>query len=290
MLLLVLAGVYFRDGQSPSEQLAFKTERADRVSRIQLDLSSASEAEKNAVMASTEDANTFALQARAATAEAEREYHLLDGMLKTGGTPSECNLLTQFSQAFAEFRHIDDELLTLATKNTNLKAYRLAYGPAADSLSEMNASLARVISANAKSVEATKIMLLAFPAETGALRLASLLAPHIAEERDEKMDELEAAMAKEDTQVRQSLADLKALPKVNRDADVAAAIASYEKFKTIKTEILALSRENSNVRSLAISLHQKRKVASLCQETLSALKQAILDEPMRGVERPSRPR
>ncbi len=76
------------------------------------------------------------------------------------------------------------------------------------------------------------------------------------------------------------------------DADLATAASRYARFTKIKTQILALSRENTNVRSLAISLNQKRKVMLLCQEALSALKQAILEEPMKGVTYgpPARPR
>jgi len=49
-----------------------------------------------------------------------------------------------------------------------------------------------------------------------------------------------------------------------------------------------LSRENTNVRSLAISLKEKRSVMLLCQDALSALEAAIAEEP--APSRPVRPR
>ncbi len=51
------------------------------------------------------------------------------------------------------------------------------------------------------------------------------------------------------------------------------------------------SRENTNVRSLALSLNQK-KAMILSQDALNALRQAILEEPIAGVTygRPPSPR
>ena len=293
MLVLVLILGHFQKEQNPAEQLAFKARRVDLVSRIQLALSSASEAEKSAVMAITDqESNLFADQARVATAEVERERRELEELLKTGGTQSEKELLAQFSQAFTEFQRIDNDLLNLAVKNTNLKAYSLAFGPAADALDEMNHALSRIVAANVDSPEAMKTMLLAFGVENNALRIQALLAPHIAEESDEKMDKLEALMAKEDAQVRKDIDALKALPSLSGDADRAKAASSYARFSKIRMQVLKLSRENTNVRSLAISLNQKRKVTLLCQDALNALKQAILEEPVRGVTYgpPARPR
>lgn len=56
--------------------------------------------------------------------------------------------------------------------------------------------------------------------------------------------------------------------------------------------ILALSRQNAEVRSLALALNQVRKVMVLCQDSLDVLEQAILEEPIPGVDYglPSNPR
>ncbi len=199
LLVVMLVVLHFQTGQSPAEQLAFKAKRADLVARMRLTLASASEAEKSAVLAVTDqDSQTFADQARAATAEVERERKELGELLAAGGTQGEKDLLDQFSKVFIELQRIDNDLLSLAVKNTNIKAYSLAFGPAADALKEMDTALSRLVAKSAGSPEAGNVALLAFGAQTAALRIQTLLAPHIAEESDKKMDELEALMTKED--------------------------------------------------------------------------------------------
>jgi len=133
---------------------------------------------------------------------------------------------------------------------------------------------------------------LAFGAEVSALRIQALLPPHIAEASDARMDELEALMAREDEQVRKNLADLGAFRTLKGSADLATGTSRYAQFRELKSQILALSRENTNVRSLSISLNQKRKVMFSCQEALRQLQEAILNEPIEGVTygRPARPR
>jgi len=290
MLALILVVAHFQKAENTAQQLAFKARRVDLLSRMQLALSSASEAEKSAVLAITDrDSQIFADQARAATAVVERER---EELLKADGTKGEKALLAQFSQAFTEFQRVDADLLSLAVKNTNIKAYGLAFGLAANQVGAMNAALSRIVAANADSPEAKRVMLLAFDAEIAVLRIETLLAPHIAEENDRKMDRVEALMAREDDRIRKDLDGLAAHPLVRGDSDLAQAASHYARFTRIRTQILALSRENTNVRSLAISLNEKRKVMLLCQATLDALRQAILDEPIAGVTygRPAKPR
>jgi hypothetical protein len=282
-LLFAVLVLTFGKEPNPSPQLAFKAQRVDLVARMQLGLASASEAEKSAVLAITDDeSRAFADQARASTADVERERRELMELLNKGGTQNEKDLLAQFSQRFVEFQRIDDELLDLAVKNTNLKAYALAFGPAAGALDEMGAALSRVVTANADSGDAKKVMSFAYGAEIDALRIQTLLPPHIAEAGDPRMSELEALMTRGDEQVRADLEGLRALPKLSDDEDLAVAASRYSQFGAIKNQILALSRENTNVRSLSISLNQKRKVMLDCHEVLSNLRDAIAKEPIEG--------
>jgi hypothetical protein len=293
LLLFMLAMLHFHEDRNAAAQMAAKTRRVDLVARMQLDLASASEAEKSAVLATTDaDSQTLADQARAASAKVAQERHELEEILAEGGTPAEKESLAQFTATFAEFQRVDRELLALAVKNTNIKAYSLAFGPAATSIQEMSAALDRLLATNADLPEAKTILRLAYSAQISALRIQTLLPPHIAEESDSKMDALEASMTTEDAQVRKDLNGLAAFGALSKDPELATATARYAEFSRIKTQILGLSRENTNVRSLSISLHQKRNVMLLCQATLDALQQAILAEPTTGTSygTPARPR
>ncbi len=285
LLAVALAALYFRQDQTPAQQRALKAKRVEVVGGMSSSLAVASDAEKSAVLSPTDQGSqSYADQARAATAEVERGRRELGKLLKEGGTQEEKDLLDQFARAFTEFQHIDAELLPLAVRNSNLKAFGLAFGPAAEALEEMATAVSRLVTKSVTWPDARNVVLLAFGAETAALHIQALLAPHIAEENDKKMDELEAVMAKQDQQARDDLDRLGAMPKLKADPDLQTASASYARFSKIRAQILALSRENTNVRSVAISLSQKRKVMLLCRGTLDALQQAILAEPQAVVD------
>ena len=285
LLIIMLAVLHFHTKQTPDQELASKARRLNLVEQMRFNLSSAAEAEKSAVMAITDkDSQTYADEARVATAQVEQGRKEMGDLLATDGTAAEKDSLAQFTKAFAEFQHIDNDLLALAVSNTNLKAYSLAFGPAADALNEMDTALSHLVTDNAASPDARNIAMLAFGAQTAALRIQALLAPHIAEESDAKMDALEAQMSKHDQEVRKDLDGLAPLVKPDDAHNLETAVSSYTRFSGIRTQILVLSRENTNVRSLAISLNEKRKVTLSCQDALSALQQAIKDEPIDGAD------
>jgi hypothetical protein len=286
LVLLLLLGslVYLQIGQKPFVQHA---DRQQVSAQLRLLLTSASEAEKSAVLATTDEASTqFADRSRAATALAEQKRVELAQLVEGAGFEKEKELLAQFSVAFARFQHIDQELLELAVRNTNLKASALLFGPFAQASNQMDAALSRVIG-KSTGPAAARTRQLAARAQAGALRIQVLLPPHIAEESDQKMDALEATMHKLDEEIREDLAALSS-QKSNQHADVQLAVESYAQLSALREQIIKLSRENTNGRSLAISLNEKRAATATCQEALAALEAAIAEEP--AARRPFKPR
>jgi hypothetical protein len=283
VLMGLLLFVVWRFGQasSPAQALALKASRVDLVGQMQVALASAAEAEKSAVLAVTDqESQAFADRSLAASAELERGRVELGRLLEKAGTERERAMLAQFSKDFLALRAVDDEVLHLAVKNTNLKAYALAFGPAAEVLTGLDAALEKVTSRRAGSAQAAQVQRLADDARLGALRIQVQLAPHIADERDAEMTRLEASMQGQAERVRRSLDGLASLV---GPAEVAPAVASFARYQELQGQVVALSRENTNVRSLALSLGKKRAAQAVCQEALNALQQAILEEPIAGV-------
>jgi len=284
LAVLLLVGWHLRHSESPAEHLSLKATRVDLVSRMELDLARASEAEKSAVLATTdEDSQTYAKQARSAMEEVEKERLTLEGMEPRGAAARERELLAQFSRSFLDLRRVDEEVLGLAVKNTNVKAYALAFGPAMEDLEKTDAALSRVVQKCSDSADAKQVMLRAFGAQTALLRIQALLAPHIAEESDAKMDALEAQMSRDETLAEKDFEELRAMPRLRGDPDLASAASAFGRYRERKTQVLRLSRENTNVRSLALSLNQKRKAMIVSLDTLGTLKETILREPIPGV-------
>ena len=85
-----------------------------------------------------------------------------------------------------------------------------------------------------------------------------------------------------DGDVRRDLDALRAVPALAGSDGLRAADEAWAQFAEIRGQVVALSRENTNVRSLAISLDRKRKLVSACAEALDALRQAIAEEPVPG--------
>ena len=272
--LFFLAVTYFREGGPRDINSNDRARILQLITQMRINIVSASEAETSAVVAQTDQAATnFAEQARAATASVERARGEVAPLISRSGAGNEKDLFARFSQAFIEFQQVQTALLDLAVKNTNVKAYGLAFGPATEALHNLDDALNRVIDASEGTADAVAVSKAAFRVQIGALRIQTLLAPHIAEAEDKKMDELEAVMSVEDKEVRDNLDRLAQLDRSHDQAFVDAAKAAYADFTSIRKNILALSRENTNVRSLAISLDQKRKVTALCQDPLDALQQ-----------------
>jgi hypothetical protein len=225
-------------------------------------------------MAETDEASqVFAEQSIQASHNVEKARRELEPLLV--GKPQEVQRFQEFSRCWEKLQEIDREVLSLAVQNTNLKALRLSFGPAAEALRSMQDALSHLMDVASVSPDAVRLTRLAAKAVMGALNIYALQTPHIAESTVLRMEEMEAVMHSLNAQVTDALQSLQALVDESGKPFLETAWASYHNFQSINAEIVDLSRQNSNVRSYALSLGQKRKIMAQCQDELAALQEAV---------------
>jgi hypothetical protein len=276
LLLSFLVVFLWRHEDANWFQSAFErsVQKLQRIQSINRDLLAAAEAEKSAVMAETDEASqAFAEQSMQASHNVEKARRELEPLL--AGTPQEMQLFQEFSRCWDTLQEIDRAVLSLAVHNTNLKALRLSFGPAAEAMRSMQDALSHLMDVASASPDAVHITRLAARAVMGALNIYTLQAPHIAESTVPRMEEMEAVMQSLDAQVTDALQSLQALGDESGKPFLEAAWTLYNNFQRINAEIVDLSRQNSNVRSYALSLGQKRKMMAQCQDELAALQETL---------------
>jgi hypothetical protein len=246
------------------------------VSEMRVNLNASAEAEKSAVLADTDDASiVYADQAQELSAAVEEARLELEVLIEAEKMGREVDILREFSACWERFLQIDQELLPLSVMNTNLKAYDLSYGSAGKALKQLEQSLNSLMSSKVSKDKACEIARLSLRTLSAALKIHALQSPHIAESREEKMDEIETTIQTENALINQSLDALSVLMNPVDKPLLEAAKSAYTEFWVINAEVMKLSRQNSNVRSLALSIGQKRKATVQCQDILAALEEAI---------------
>jgi hypothetical protein len=182
-------------------------------------------------------------------------------------------MLGEFNSQFAEYRALDRRILDLAVENTNLKAQRLSYGPAQEAADAFRDALKAL--APAAQADAWHVQALAATAVTTVREIQVLQAPHIANADATVMTRMEKEMATSEMTARDALAKLRPLVDPTSQRTLAQARAALDRFIGLNAEIIALSRRNTNVRSLALSLDQKRAIVAKCEDSLRALRSAL---------------
>ncbi len=247
------------------------------VSEMRVNVNASVEAEKSAVLADTDEASrTFAAQAEKASDTVEADRQKLGTLIEAEKTGPEMDMFRQFSICWEKFQQVDKELLPLSEQNTNIKAYNLSHGAGDTALDHLDAALKQITAPlSAPGIKACDIQGAAYRIMIAALRIQVLQSPHIAESSFVRMDEIEAKIHTCDQHIRDDLKKLSDMTGASGTASIKSVEDAYTHFWQINTEILKLSRQNSNIRSMTLSLGQKRKVTAECQDVLSALEELL---------------
>jgi len=279
-LLLSVLALYFSKflGQEAryGTVLGNTTKVVEIITRMRINLLKSTDLEKGAVMAVTdEESQALAEQSRKSADDVERDYYELKGLIDAAKIDKEIKLLKEFGDNWNRFRLIDKELLSLAVENTNIKATKLSYTAAAQAIADFERLLSALMDIPTSDGERAQMAKSAYQAVTAAFMIYSLEAPHINEAQDKKMDEMENLMGTNEKKVRNALRNLSRLTNQHGRIISNDALLAFSKFMEVHKEVLRLSRMNTNIKSLELSLGRKRKVAAQCEEILNSLQDTV---------------
>jgi hypothetical protein len=230
------------------------------------------EAEKSAVMADTDAASlSFADESRRAAEAVELSLREAAALIEQYPSGKEKKLMDEFAACWSEIRGIDRQVLDFAVQNTNLKAARLSFGAGLAAMRQFEHELSRLIG----DAPGGPICRLVNAAQTAALRIQVLHAPHIASPDDGEMDGIEKTIQANDALVRQSIEGVRTVLPPEKREMLRQAEASYDAFMEITARVLDLSRQNTNIRSFELSLNRKRKITAQCNDMLKNLQDAV---------------
>jgi hypothetical protein len=234
------------------------------------------EMEKNAVMAQTdEESQVFADQWLAASAAVEQDQKQLNSLIDAAPMQDERNLVIEFNNCWTELRKLDQVILQLAVQNTNLKAASLSREKGAEAMRRFEHALEDAMRPYLGAQKEGRAARLLCHAMTSALKIYNLHSFHIAEASDEKMDQIEMQMKAEENEAFKSLDELAGIAGKKSRQALLQAKAAFTEFMEVTAEVIKLSRQNSNVKSLELSLGRKRKVAAQCDEILVAFQEVV---------------
>ena len=249
------------------------------LSQIRINVLKSSELEKEAVMALTdEESKTFANQSSVASSEVEQNLKRLHTIIDGSSLQNEKKLIVEFDGCWTDLRKLDQTILELAVQNTNLKAAALSREKGGEAIGRFEHALGQIDQYSTHTSKEVQIEKSICRAITDSLTIYNLHSPHIAEANDEKMDQIEAQIKSKKNEVIMSLAQLSEFTGEESKESLLQAKAAFSDFMNVTATVIKLSRQNSNIKSLEISLGQKRKVTAQCDEVLSAFQEAVQGE------------
>jgi len=273
LLLLAFVAFKFKTADGDLESLVHRLAKEEELlSRMRINLLKSVDVEKGAVMAVTDElSRTLAEQSKQAADAVERDRIELTRIIEQDRGGKEAELLREFDSCWADMRKIDKLILEYAVENTNVKATTLSFTKGSQALERLEQSLMMLGRNISPSVQGNQVQTLAWEALTSGFKVYCLHAPHIAASDAAEMDRIEKEIRHYNDLATGSLKELGSLVPAALQASVREAAAAYADFQAITADVIALSRQNTNIKSFELSIGRKRKVSAQCDEILASM-------------------
>ncbi|WP_428558484.1 MAG: hypothetical protein ACP59X_11880 [Solidesulfovibrio sp. DCME] len=272
--LLLILGLVACQGDNVRANLAQLHKKQQLIAAVRTGLLVAVDQEKNALLSPSQaEAKQFLDKGREAMAGVKKDMGSLAQLVDETDNPKEAESFKLVAADFEDMATVDDNLRSLAGRNTNLRAAQLSRTEAALAASRLQQVLTPVIDAADchASQDALRIV-------TATLSVLSLHAQHIDEKTVPGMDTLEAAMNRQNARAQEAFDRLGALSSPEIAAALAPAQAAYADFWRVTREVLTLSRENTNIEAQALAMGKKRLITAKALADLAALQDVVAEK------------
>ena len=222
--------------------------KKELLSQMRIHLHKSVEMEKSAVMAITDaESQEFADQSLVASAAVEHNLKLLRSFIDTVPLQDEKKLVGEFANCWTELGKLDQVILELAVQNTNLKAASLSQEKGGKAIQQFEQALEDIRALSVGSSDEGWVTGRIYQAMTAGLKMYNLHSPHIAEANDEKMDQIEAKMRGEETEVVNSLDALAGIIGEERRDALLQAKTAFSEFLDVTAKVIKLSLEDRKI-------------------------------------------
>ncbi len=285
IILFAVFAKFSTDGPSVNTVYENILEQKKVLAQMRVQFLKSVEMEKSAVMALTDrESEEYAHQSRAAAIAVDQHLALLYPLVNTQPMPNEKRLLEEFATCWAELGTIDRVILQLAVENTNLKAAALSREKGAEIMQRFERALGDFRTRSSGTPVEGRVIELTAHALIAGLKMFNLHGPHIIEADTDKMDQYERRIHEHENEVAQALDALNDIVAADHRELVLQAKTTFVEFTALTAHIMELSRQNSNIKSLELSVGRKRSIAAKCDEALAALQETVQNRPFKATK------
>jgi hypothetical protein len=246
------------------------------LSQMKANLLRSVEAEKSAVLSdSDEETEAFAAQSQQAIDDVEKGRKELDALIDSSIPEGEWKSLQEFDRCWAEYLKTEQIILDLAVKNTNYKAAKLSLTEANDAVQRLAHDLSELLERDSSSGNCEQMAIPVLHAVTACFHSHYLQMTHIRSAVDSEMDQIEVEMKENNAVVEKSISTLAGLTDESGRALLKDARKAYEDYLEVTKEIISLSRQNTDIKGMELSLGKKRAVTSECYGILVSLQETV---------------
>jgi methyl-accepting chemotaxis protein len=260
------------------EMANVSAEKIKLAARINQDALAISRAEKNIILATTqEEMDEFAAVIAEARGSMRDRREALRDLVDDEGK----GMLDQFADHWDEYLAVNDEVRRLARLNSNTRAKALSQGSAREAFEEAAAIMALVVNRNdAEAASATTVSDLRVASDR--IRLAARINRNLVEvQRGEKnlilartqaeMDQFADAIAETRTDLEGRLVELEAVVSLEGRRELADFRAAYERYVALHDQVRDISRENGNNLAFDLAAGRGRELSDQALAEISAI-------------------